>query len=241
MKAFLRPATAPFGVLAFWGGMALAARHYPAKYDWQYTPLSGLISPSRDPGGHLWASGGALLCGLCGFCWVAALVRKYKNQSAKERPGGTWPLRLGNFFMICSAVLPSKLLRVSKGHEILVTLAFAGLCLGMVSLTFQTVHRRLLRRTGAASGRPRFYAAVLAGGAVFPIVLAGLAQAYVYYALPQLHWVNRTWRARGVPVYLSFAFWEWVTCAVLSAYMAAIPLLAMHVGQRYGREPIQRG
>ena len=29
-------------------------------------------------------------------------------------------------------------------------------------------------------------------------------------------------RARGVPVYISFAFWEWLTCLVLSAYMVIL-------------------
>jgi hypothetical protein len=59
---------------------------------------------------------------------------------------------------------------------------------------------------------------------VFPIVLAAMAQAYVHYALPELRWVSLSWRARGVPVYLSFAFWEWVTCFVLSAYAAILSL-----------------
>jgi hypothetical protein len=33
---------------------------------------------------------------------------------------------------------------------------------------------------------------------------------------PALPWVSPAWRAREVPVWLSFAFWEWVTCASLS-------------------------
>ena len=130
--------------------------------------------------------------------------------------------------MACSAVLPQWLLRVPKGHEILALLAFAGLCLGMVHLMFRTIERTFLRRMRSSISRPRLYAAVLAGSAVFPIVLAGFAQAYVFYALPQLHWVSLSWRARGVPVYFSIAFWEWVTCVVLSAYMAILSL-ATHV------------
>jgi hypothetical protein len=70
-------------------------------------------------------------------------------------------------------------------------------------------------------------AVVVAGAAVFPILLAGLSQAYVFYALPQLHWVSLSWRDRGVPVFLSFAFWEWITCVVLSAYMAILPLATL--------------
>jgi hypothetical protein len=59
---------------------------------------------------------------------------------------------------------------------------------------------------------------------VLPILLAGCAQAYIFYVLPDLHWVGLAWRTRGVPVYLSFAVWEWVTCAVLSGYLAILCL-----------------
>jgi hypothetical protein len=232
-------AAAPLGVLAFWGGMLMAARRYPSEYDWRYMTLSSLISPARNPSGHLWASAGIVLCGLGGLCWTALLARRWNHASAKNWPSGIRALLFGNFFMALTAVLPSWLLPVPKGHEILALFAFFGLCLGMIQLTFQTIERALVQRTSvrrtrvrqtsvqptrSAVGRPRLYAAVLAGAAVLPIVMAGLAQAYVFYVLPELHWVSLAWRARGVPVYLSFAFWEWLTCVVLSAYMAILPL-----------------
>ena len=226
MKAFLRQAIAPLGVFAFWGGVLMAAWRYPSEYDWRYMTLSSLLSPYRDAPGHLWASGGILLCGLCGFCWAAVLVRGAQPTGTGERPTGIWLLRLGNFFMMGSAVLPSRLLRVPKGHEIIVLLAFVFLCVGMMSLTFQTVERNFLRRTHRGCGRPRLYAAALAIGAVLPILLAGSIEAYVFYGRPELHWVSLAWRARGIPMFLSFAFWEWITCVVLSVYMATLPLLA---------------
>jgi hypothetical protein len=39
--------------------------------------------------------------------------------------------------------------------------------------------------------------------------------------------VGLAWRARGAPVYLSFAFWEWATCAVLSAYTVSLCLVTV--------------
>jgi hypothetical protein len=90
---------------------------------------------------------------------------------------------------------------------------------------------------GPAPANPRFRTARapngagFAGLAVLPIFLAGLAEAYVYYVLPQLHWVSLAWRARGVPVYLSFAFWEWITCALLSVYMAVLSVAVQERGQ----------
>jgi hypothetical protein len=233
-------AAAPVGVLAFWGGMLMAARRYPSEYDWRYMTLSSLISPARNPAGHLWASAGIVLCGLGGVCWTAVLARRWNHASAENRPSGIRALLFGNFFMALTAVLPSWLLPVPKGHEILALFAFFGLCLGMIQLTFQTIERALVKRTvrqtglrqtwvqptSSAVGRPRLYATILAGAAVLPIVMAGLAQVYVFYVLPELHWVSLAWRARGVPVYLSFAFWEWLTCVVLSVYMAILALAA---------------
>jgi hypothetical protein len=227
-KSFLRRAscaTAPLGVLAFWGGMLMAARQYPSGYEWQYMPVSNLLSPDRNPAGYLWASAGILLCSLCGLCWVAVLAKqRWNHEGAGDRPSGIRALQFGNFCMMCAALLPRWLLRVQKGHEILAVLAFAGLLIGMVLLMFQTMGWILLRRMRRFSSHARLYAAILASVAVFPILLAGLAQAYFYYVPSELHWLSFSWRARGWPVLLRFAFWEWVTCVVLSAYIAILSL-----------------
>lgn len=209
----------------------MAARRFPSEYDWRYMPVSNLLTPGRNPAGHLWATGGVVLCSICGLCWTAVLAQRLGQQTAGGRLSGIRALQLGNFFMICSAVVPEWLLRVRNGHEILAVLAFAGLCYGMIRLMFQTIEQIFLRRIRGSIHRARLLAAFLASAAVFPIVLAGLAQVYVQYVLPELHWVNLSWRARGVPLYLSFAFWEWVTCVVLSAYIAILSL-AIHAVYR---------
>jgi hypothetical protein len=215
-------ATAVFGVLTFWGGMLMAARQFPSEYDWRYMPVSNLLSSNRNPSGYLWASTGMVLCSLCGLCWAEALARHWNNADKGVRLKGIRALQFGNFCMICAAVLPEWLLPVQKGHEILVVFAFAGLCIGMVRLMFQTIERILLERISRISGHARLYATIMAIAAVLPVLLAGLAQAYVHYLRPELHWVNISWRYRGVPAYISFAFWEWVTCVALTAYMVIL-------------------
>jgi hypothetical protein len=217
-------AAAIFGVLAFWAGMMIAAQRYPSEYDWRYMPVSRLLSPVRDPDGYLWALAGIVLYSLCGLYWTALLARRWNQAGAQNRPGGIRALQFGYFFTIGAAMLPQWLLRIERGHELLTVLAFAGLCIGMVRLMFQTIEPTLMRKLRRFTGRARLLAGILAGAAVFPIVLAAMAQAYVHYALPELRWVSLSWRARGVPVYLSFAFWEWVTCFVLSAYAAILSL-----------------
>jgi hypothetical protein len=226
-KSFLRRVScvvAPLGVLAFWGGMLMAARRYPLEYDWRYMPVSNLLSASRNPTGYLWASTGIVLCSLCGLSWTSVLARRWNHKGAGDLPSGIRALQFGNFCMICAVLLSQWLLRVQKGHEIIAVLAFAGLCIGMIRLMFQTIVRNFLRLMRGSSGHARLYAAILASAAVLPVLFAGLAQVYVHYVLPELPWVNLSWRARGVPVYLSFAFWEWVTCVVLSAYIAILSI-----------------
>jgi hypothetical protein len=209
---------APLGVLAFWVGILTAARRFPSEYDWRYMTLSSLLYPERNPAGHLWASAGIVLCGCCGLCWAGALARDAAGHGAQARAVGIPALRLGFFCMVGCALLPERLLPIPRGHEILALSAFFGLCFGIVQLTFRAAQLGLPRHPHRAGEHRRLYAAALAGVALSPVLLAGGLQAYVTYARPELPWVNLAWRARGVPVYLSFAFWQWVTCVVFSAY-----------------------
>ena len=122
--------------------------------------------------------------------------------------------------MVCCALLPERLVGIPKGHDFLALAAFVGVCIGMAHSTFKAVDRVLGRLgypvvPGCTQSSSR-------ASRLSPIVLAVLAQAYVSHALPGLPWVGLAWRARGVPVYLSFAFWEWVTCAVFSVYMVVL-------------------
>jgi hypothetical protein len=218
---------AMLAALAFWAGMFIAGVRYPGEFDWRYMTISNLTSPARNPGGHLWASGGMLLCFLCGLWWATRLARNWNHNGARAVLRGIAPLRMGVIFTACAAVLPSSWIGIRKGHEILALFAFIGWCIGMLQLTFQTAEQSLRRRFAGSTRRARMCAATLVGAVVFPLFLAGLAQAYVRYALPQLRWVNLSWRAQGVPAYLSFASWEWVTCAVLSVYMLGLSLAHM--------------
>ena len=223
MRAFAPQAwctTTCLGVLAFWGGMLMAGRSYPSEYDWRYITISSLVYGDRNPNGYLWARAGIVLCGLAGLYWTTVLVRKGKQPGIAERPVGICALGLGYLCMMCCALLPERLVGIPKGHDLLALATFVGLCIGMVHSTFKAVERSA--RLGRLAGSPRLHAGILAGVPLSPIALAALAQAYVSHALPGLPWVSLAWRARGVPVYLSFAFWEWVTCAVFSVYMVIL-------------------
>jgi hypothetical protein len=117
-------AVALLGLAAFSGGMLYAVGKYPSEYDWHYTPISNLLTPARDLGGYLWASGGIVLCGLCGLCWAWDLRRR---RSGAVSPRGVLALQLGCLCMAGSAVPSHSLLGLRKGHEMVTLLAFVSL------------------------------------------------------------------------------------------------------------------
>ena len=234
MKAFARRllrASASLGVFAFWACMFMAARNYPSDYDWQYMTISSLVYTDRNPNGYLWAWSGIVLCGLGGLLWALQVASKRSPLVAEPR-AGTWALGVGYLSMIACALLPEGLLPIPKAHELLALIAFIGICIGIVHTTFKEVQSSV-----RAEERPvntRALAAVLAASALSPIVLAALAQSYVSHELPELPWVNVSWRARGIPVYLSFAFWEWFACGLFSIYMVVLSLTTI---RRRNRPP----
>lgn len=213
-------ATAWIGVVAFWTGLWMAARNYPSEYDWRYMTISSLLYPERNPAGYRWAWRGLVLCALGGLCWTAVLAHD-SRQDRHRRRVGIWALGLGYLCMVSCAWLPAWLPRLPRGHDLLALTSFIGLCVGIVALTFRLAEEMLLHRQIPRNHR-LLCASLLAGVALSPILLAALTQAYVSYALPDLPWVGLVWRARGAPVFLSFALWEWTACAVFSVYTLSL-------------------
>jgi hypothetical protein len=208
------------GLLAFWAGLLIAARKYPSEYDWRYMTISTLVYPERNPDGYRWAWIGLTLCGLGGLGWTPMLLRDWRHQAGGRRPVGIWALGAGYLCMVACAWLPGLFPLVPKGHDLLALMSFFGLCIGIVLVTSHEVGRRL---------RLRLFAALLAGAALMPILMAALTQAYISKVFPDLPWVGLEWRARGAPVYLSFAFWEWATCAIFSGYTASLCFATMRI------------
>jgi high affinity Mn2+ porin len=211
---------ASIGLFGFWAGLWMASRRYPSEYDWRYMTISSLLYPDRDPGGFLWAWSGLLLCALGGLCWVAVLFQCSSAERRGVRSSGIWSLALGYFCMISCAVWPGRLLDLPRGHDLLALLAFVGICIGTVQLTYLAVLRRMRRRA---------LAGLVAGVVLLPLLLEAITQADVSRTFPHLPWVGLEWRARGVPVYLSFAFWEWSTCVMLSAYTMSLSMATMRI------------
>jgi len=205
------------GVAAFWVGLFMAVHQFPADYDWRYMTVSSLLDSARDPAGYLFARGGIVLCGLFGLA-SSWLIARCRSSGADAGPWGARILSVGFLCMACCALFPQRLLRVPKGHEMLALAAFFALCIGMVRLTFVAAGYSL-RACQVRSLLP-LYATLIAGLPVLPILLTGISQAYVARAFPHLSWT--AWRERGVPIYLCFPFWQWLTCVLFSAILTSL-------------------
>jgi hypothetical protein len=220
-------AAALLGVLTFWCGLWMAARRYPSEYDWRFITISRLGYADRNPDGYRWAWGGLMLCGLGGLCWTAVLLRDWRRDGTGRRPVGIWALALGYVCMVGCASLPGGFPLLPRGHDFLAVTAFLGVCIGIMQMTFQVTERSLRQRTRSLLLSPRFYAGLLAGLPLSPILIAAVTQAYISHARPDLPWVGLEWRVLGAPVYLSFALWQWITCAVFSVYSVTLCLMTM--------------
>jgi len=221
----------PAGAIALWVGLLEAERHYSGEFDWRYMTVSRLLSPRDNPAGYGWAIAAIEGSGAAILLWSTLLAASWLRAGSASQPTpGLRVLQWGSAgmmasavvpFMMASAVVPLRMAGLPKLHELLTVIAFLGLCFGVVRLTHDRARRFIVqRRLGAWRGR--LVGSVASGLLGAPIALAGLAQAYIFYARRDLHWVGLAWRARGVPVYLSFAFWEWLTCAFLSLYLLAL-------------------
>ena len=187
-------------------GSVLAAHHYPGGFDWVFTVASALASQKHNPDGSIWFSGALSLAMILLWPYVSAL----KQHQGLLYPGlvkfSVAALRTG---LISGALLglERSLIRdlsalVHKAHEILGLLSFFGLYFGIVGLL---VHAMLRRR------RHVFSLLLI----VSPLVAIGLSQFWLYIDQRDLGWVDAGWRDRGIPFWLSFAFWQWLAIGFL--------------------------
>lgn len=196
----------------FLGGVALAAAAYPGVFDWQYTVISRLASRRHNPDGSLWFSVGLA---------VSMLLLWPVMERIRPRARGAWSstagigLRAGLVFAALVGVERTLFLHLSgivdKSHEALAMLAFLSLYVGLVAAYAQ-------RFASGEAGRWR----ALAG--MTPLVLVGLGSLALYVVQREVGWVKPNWRELGVPVWQSFAFWQWLM--VVALWSAVAHLLA---------------
>lgn len=215
------------GLCAFWIGLGMACWQFPGEYNWHYMTVSNLFSAKHNPTGHLWGAAGVILCGVAGVCWVGLGIRVPPAADLRLRLRESQLLTVGFPCMTLAAALPGDWL-IPKGHDWLAVIAFLALCSGLVHTWVQSVMQRF---PVWAAHRWRG-ALALAGMVLWPVAGAAATQGYLALVRPQLPWVTLAWREQNIPLYLSFALWEWLTCLVLSGCLVMIcvapPMRAPH-------------
>lgn len=186
-------------------GVVVAFSRYPGGYDWVYTVVSRLASPTRNPDGGHWVTGSLLLAVLLFWPATYHLARAHTAGGRRPRLPIT-ALRVGLAGAALLAVEGLLGLDFSrpfrKGHEALAIVTFLGFYGGVLGLFFH---------------RARYGTGSVMGGLVviLPLVAVGLSQTALYFDQRDLGWVNTEWRELGVPFWLSFAFWQWLAVLFL--------------------------
>jgi len=191
-------------ILSF--GFFLAAKQYPGGFDWQYTVASALASQKHNPTGSIWFAGALSLAMILLWPYVSAI----KNAQLPALPATTQfaisALRTG---LICGALLGLEKLLIRdlsnwvyKAHEILGLLAFMGLYFGIFVLLIQAMLRKKI-----------FALSFLLVAS--PLLAIAITQFWLYLDQRNLGWVDTSWREMGIPLWLSFAFWQWLAIGFL--------------------------
>jgi hypothetical protein len=209
-------------------GVGIAAASYPGGYDWAYTVISRLASRRHNPAGGVWLSG-LLLAGMA-LLWPAVRRLGSRDGVGAGRGWALLALRLGvvaGVLLGLEGLFAVDLARVGrKAHEALAIVALLGFYTGVLGLSAQRIRH--------APGFP--WPMVLV---IVPILAIGASQLALYFDQRELGWVNTGWRELGVPLWLSFAFWQWLAVAFLGialGWLCATPGPAPHLaGQPGGR------
>ncbi|MEN8170795.1 MAG: hypothetical protein ABFS08_11290 [Pseudomonadota bacterium] len=183
----------------------MSASHYPGGYDWFYTVVSDLASQKHNPAGSIWFAGALSLSMVLLWPYVSTLKQGMRSSlSASRYTIGA--LRLG---LICGALVGIERLLVHdisawlhKSHEAVALITFLCWYFGIIGLLIQVMLRH------------RIYAfpALIV---VFPLLAIGITDFLLYLEQRDLGWVDASWREMGVPIWLSFAFWQWLAVGFL--------------------------
>jgi hypothetical protein len=190
--------------LCFAGGAWLAAQRYPDGFDWVYMVISALASHKHNPEGGLWFAG-AVAAGMT-LLWPVTRWLKRALPPGRAVNIGVGALQLGLVLGMLTGLERALFLHLSdlfpKSHEMLALASFTALYVGMWIL-------------GIGGLRRGWYAPwqlITLVGLLFAI---GAVQLWLWLGQRELGWVGRDWRTLGIPMWRSFAFWQWTASVAL--------------------------
>jgi len=190
-----------------YAGATLAARAYPGGFDWAYQVMSALASQKHNPDGSLWFAS-AIALGTACLLPSAFLFYRRADGSRRSRLQ-RWGVALYSVGVLSGIAVGLERLFIfhlsdviGKAHEAIAFFAFIGLYTGPIVLIFSRV-------------RGHSTSPWIGYGLLLPLLAIGLSQLYLFVDQIDLGWVDPTWRELGVPVWLSFAFWQWIAVAAI--------------------------
>jgi hypothetical protein len=209
-------------------GAGLAATRYPGGFDWQYMVMSALASSRHNPDGGRWFAA-ALAVSLL-VLWPVTSRLHVELTPRRGARFGVGALRLGILFEALTGLerllLPDASRLFDKAHELLALLCFLCLYAGVVAVCLQW------RRTaGAARHVPNLL--------LLHFTLLGAMLIFLWLGQRELGWVGRDWRALGIPLWRSFAFWQWLACVSILGAFACFALVLP--ANRLGSQPVKTG
>lgn len=172
-------------------GAGIASGLYPGGFDWHYQVMSELASSVHNPAGGRWFAA-ALAASLAVLWPVTARCPRF----------GAIALRAGIVFGVLTGLerllVPDASDLLDRSHEMLAMLSFVCLYVGVVAVC--VVQLRTRRHPVTAALLLAWFTAL------------GAMLLYLWLGQRELGWVGREWRALGIPLWRSFAFWQWFAC-----------------------------
>lgn len=195
-------------IAIFAGGAGMGMRAYPHGYDWFYMVASSLANRAKNPVGGIWFASGWTVSMLLLFHCATLLKRQLPRPSPRSVRFASKALQIGLVFFAVTGfdmVVNGALLGgFPKGHELFAFIGFLATYLGVLGLLIHVLRAKRF---------PALPVLLLAT----PLVAIGATQFWLYLKQRHLGWVGPDWRAMGIPIWLSFAFWQWLAIGFLLA------------------------
>lgn len=198
-------------------GLFMAALHYPDGFDWFYTVASALASQKHNPTGSFWFAGTLSLAMVLLWPYVSSIKKGLYTQ----HPAALFSIVALRTGLICGALLGLERLLIRdlsnwiyKAHEFLGVFTFLGLYCGILGLLLVAMLRQR---------RYAFTVLLVAS----PLLAIGITQIWLYLGQHDLGWVDTGWRDMGIPIWLSFAFWQWLAIGFLWAGLGLLSFICV--------------
>lgn len=204
-------------------GILAAVQHFPGPFDWQYRMVSGLASQVDNPEGYWHFCLAISFCFALVFPLAGYLAQRLSTPLSGLASYSRKSFQLGSICGFLVGLERGFIYDLSKtffkAHEVVALIAFFGVFLGILGFSICWFASEWQQK------RSTLAIAVLLL-ICLPFVGAATSQLVIYLKYRHYGWVSPYWRELGRPVYISFAFWQWLASAGAFASMGCLVLLS---------------